>query len=154
MAKADRPIELIGRGLAGLLSAALEATPAWAAHVRQQTANHALLVHLKEDLMALTQKEQAAVNDLSAAVDTLATDLNQANEAARSVKADMQAQIDGLTAGQAVDAQTIAALQASVDQMETDVIGALSPLTARVSEIDQGLKTPPAQGGSPLTPGA
>lgn len=102
--------------------------------------------------MTLTTNEQAAVNDLSAAVETLATDLGQVQSAAVTTIADLRAQVSTLTATGAVSTSTIAALNATIDGMEADVVGALAPLTSRVNSIDSGLKTPPAQGGSPLTP--
>src|SRR5207249_4604923 len=88
--------------------------------------------HLKEMILALTTVEQAAVNDLSAAVETLATDLGQAMTAAQQTAADLRTQVDALQAKGTVDAQTIAELRATVDTIDADVVGALSPITSRL----------------------
>jgi hypothetical protein len=116
----------------------------------------------EEMILSLTQNEQQAVNDLAATVvtlssttDTLATDLGAAQTAAADAKAQMQTIIDDLTAGAAVSAAQIAAMQAAADTIENDVVGALSPLTAsmtdvnsRLTAIDSNLKNP----STPLTP--
>lgn len=100
--------------------------------------------HLRRQIMALTANEQAAVNDLSAAVETLATDLSTVLAAAQEAQAKIQAFMDQ----DVVDAADKAALQAIIDGMETDVVGALSPITTRLVDIDAGMKNP----STPLTP--
>jgi outer membrane murein-binding lipoprotein Lpp len=134
----------IGRGISALLGAALAATPQWAElHAATTLAerDHTLLLEIRRLVMALTQNEQRAVNDLAETVvtlsgttDTLATDLGAAQTAAQ-----------------------IAAMQAAADTIENDVVGALSPLTAsmtdvnsRLTAIDSNLKNPQ----TPLTPTA
>ncbi len=94
--------------------------------------------------MALTANEQAAVNDLSSAVETLAKDLSTVLTAAQEAQAKIQAFMDQ----DVVDAADKAALQAIIDGMETDVVGALSPITTRLVDIDAGMKNP----ATPLTP--
>jgi len=90
-------------------------------------------------IMALTTNEQKAVNDLSAAISTLATDLGsiQGNASAAA------AQIAALIAQGSLDAATIASLTAIQTSMETDVVGALAPLTSQVTAMHDGLTSPP-----------
>lgn len=101
-------------------------------------------------ILALTQNEQQAVNDLSSAVETLASDLGDVLAAAQAAVVDLNAQIATLSANDTADAAQIAALQAVVTDMEADVIGALTPVTDRVNAIDTGLKSP-ASPDAPLT---
>lgn len=105
---------------------------------------------LRRLLVTLTANEQRAVNDLSSAVETLATDLGQVETTTQQAMADLHSQIDALSQQHGVDAQTIATLQSAVDSAEQDIVGALSPITQRVSGIDQDLKSP-ASPQSPLT---
>jgi hypothetical protein len=142
----------LGAALVNLVASTLGATPEYVALDRKLDG---LLVDAAEQrrlLMALTQNEQAAVNELSSALGTLASDLDAMLAAAQQVRVDMQTQIDGLQSGRAVDKATIAAMQAASDQLESDVIGALTPMTQQVQELDSGLKTPPAAGGTEITP--
>jgi predicted nucleic acid-binding Zn-ribbon protein len=101
-------------------------------------------------IMALTQNEQQAINQLSSAVETLASDLDSVLQAAQTTKDDLQNQIDALKSRGQVDATTIAALQNAADALEQDVVSALTPITQRVSDIDSGLKAPSTD-DSPLS---
>jgi uncharacterized protein YpuA (DUF1002 family) len=95
-------------------------------------------------ILALTQNEQQAVNDLSAAVETLATDLSGVSDAAAAAQAKIQAFMDQ----DVVDAADKAALQAIIDSMESDVVGALAPITSRLGDIDANFH----DSSTPLTP--
>jgi flagellar hook-basal body complex protein FliE len=145
---------LMARAAALVFGQVLEVTPSWAELVARIEANTTLLAEIGEILMALTQNEQQAVNELSSAINGLSSDLAGVLAAAQQARVDMQTQIDGLEAGKAVDKATIAAMQAAADAVESDVIGALTPLTQQVKGLDDGLKASPADGGSALTPEA
>lgn len=121
-------------------------------HAIVATLDHVLAEQraIRRLILALTQNEQQAVNDLSSAVETLASDLGDVLSAAQAAVVDLNAQIAALSANDAADAAQIAALQAVVTDMETDVIGALTPVTERVNAIDTGLKSP-ASPDAPLT---
>jgi chromosome segregation ATPase len=117
---------------------------------QEQERQHRLLHTIRELIVALTANEQQAVNDLSSAVETMATDLANVLSSAQAVQTTLQAQIDQLRANHSIDQAAIDGLQAQVNTMETEVVGALQPLTDRVNQIDSGLKSP-ATPTSPLT---
>jgi hypothetical protein len=91
---------------------------------------------------------------LSRSIESLAGTLGQVQNAAVSQIAALRSQLDAAQSNDQVDRDTIASLRATVDQMEGDVVGALSPLTQRVQAINDGLSTPPSDGGSAVTPTA
>jgi hypothetical protein len=97
-------------------------------------------------IMALTANEQAAVNDLSTAINTIATDLGGILTAGAAATA----QIAALIAQGSLDAAAIASLTAIQTSMETDVVGALAPLTTQVVAMHAGL-TSPATPDAPLS---
>jgi hexokinase len=155
------PRERIADGLAAIAGAvmdvALMGSTNWASlsdTLRQLRLAAGDIGEIRRLLMALTQQEQQAVNDLSRAIGTLASTLGQVQDAATVQIAGLRSQLDAAQADDQMDADTIASLRASLDQMEADVVGALSPLTARVQEINDGLATAPADGGSAITPTA
>lgn len=141
---------LFGQAAAQLVGAAIDAIPQWAVLTATLEALRDDIATVKELVMALSANEQQAVNDLSSAVNTLSTDLAEIQASAEAAKAAMQTQIDQLTAQGQTDQATIQGLQAAADQIETDVVGALSPLTQRLTDMDANLKNP----ATPLTPTA
>lgn len=155
------PRDRIADGLAqiagAVLDAALMRSTNWAGVydiLRRLTQSAAEISDIRRMVMALTQQEQQAVNDLSQAIESLSATLGQVQNAAVSQISALRSQLDAAQANDQLDADTIASLRATVDQMEGDVVGALSPLTARVQDITDGLATAPADGGSAITPTA
>jgi hypothetical protein len=133
--QARKGLDLIGAGLAHLLGAALEASPAWADLQHKLDVILSNIDALGGDLMALTKAQQQAVNELSEGVSTLAGNLTTVLAGARE-----QAERERL--------------EALVAQMDADVVDALAPLTQQVGAMNDSLQTPTDQGGGPLTPDA
>lgn len=153
----DRIADALAEMAGAVLDVALMGSTHWANlsdTLRQLRLTAGDIGEIRRLLMALTQQEQAAVNDLSRAIGTLATTLGQVQDAAAVQIAGLRSQLDAAQADDQMDADTIASLRASLDQMEADVVGALSPLTEQVQAINDGLATAPADGGSAITPTA
>jgi methyl-accepting chemotaxis protein len=155
------PRDRIADGLAqiagAVLDAALMRSTNWAGVfdiLRRLSQSAAEISDIRRMVMALTEQEQAAINDLSRSIESLAGTLGQVQNAAVSQIAALRSQLDAAQSNDQMDRDTIASLRATVDQMEGDVVGALSPLTQRVQAINDGLSTPPADGGSAVTPTA
>lgn len=137
---------LIGQGLAMLLGQAIGATPQWAAlsitldYLRDDVQT------VKELLVALTANQQAAVNELASGINTLSTRLVSVLDGAQATR-------DALAAMAAEEGREQAErerLEALVAQMDADVVDALTPLSAQVSQMNEGLQTPSSTGGGPL----
>jgi DNA anti-recombination protein RmuC len=148
--QARKGLDLIGAGLAHLLGAALEASPAWADLQHKLDVILSNIDALGGDLMALTKAQQQAVNELSEGVSTLAGNLTTVLAGAQSTR-------DALAAMAAEEGREQAErerLEALVAQMDADVVDALAPLTQQVGAMNDSLQTPTDQGGGPLTPDA
>lgn len=145
---------LIGRGLAGLggaaLEAALRASPLAQKALSTLTRLEADVTTIRRDLMALTQAQQAAINDLSANITTLSENLTSVLAGARQTRDELVA----MTAEEGREEAERTRLQGLIDQMDTDVIAGLTPLTQQVAAMNQQLITPADQGGSALEPEA
>ena len=106
--------------------------------------------------MALTSAQQEAINDLAEGIETLSDNLDGVLQAAQETKGQLQDALNSLGALQIEEAreqQLRESLEAAIAQLDTDVVGALQPLTDRVNQMNTSLQTPPSEGGSPITPG-
>lgn len=140
----------LGLGLAGLVSATLEASPAWASLRAQLHVHTTLLEQIGDVLVALTQNQQRAVNELATALNTTSSNLQTVLSAAQAVRNDLAA----MTAEEGREEAERMRLEALLAQMDSEVVSALEPLTAQINQMNQTLQTPSEQGGGPLTPEA
>jgi hypothetical protein len=129
--------------------------------VRQDFIYRAVL-SIKEDLVALTDREKAAFDRLSAQITDLDTDVDAALQAATTLNVSLRDQIasletvrDGLQAQVGTDAaeiarlnDVIAALQSAQASAETELVGRLDALSSSVDAIDKDVP-----GGSATQPG-
>lgn len=100
------------------------------------------LHELKELVMALTAGEQQAVNALSSAVDTLASDIRGILDALKASATLQQQRIDELANQGRMDGATIAELRGIVAANEADTVGALQPIIDRLTALDSNLHNP------------
>lgn len=106
-------------------------------------------------IVALTQKQQQAVNDLASALNTLSVNLNQLLADLESRQADLTRTRDELAVMAAEEGREQAErerLQAIVDGMDTDLAAALKPLADQVAAMNDAMQASPEAGGNALMP--
>lgn len=106
-------------------------------------------------IVALTQKQQQAVNDLASALNTLSANLNDLLKDLETKQADLTKTRDDLAAMAAEEGREQAErerLQAFVDGMDVDLAAALKPLADQVAALNQSMQDTPENGGNALMP--
>lgn len=103
---------------------------------------------IRSRVLALSEAQQATVNELATGITTLSGNLATVLAASKAVSE----QLAIVTSEEASEEQRRIAAEAALAQNQSDVIDALTPLTLQVNAMNSSLTTPSSAGGGALDP--